>query len=278
MVTKTKMIPKNEDNLMINTRIMKITGLYYLLDSRSPKIFGHNVFKCMSIVQMSIMSATLVAGIVNIIKFFLDDINSIMLFLMLMTSGTLSVVKLYSTVVNSDTIWNCIQMTSVDDLSYKYHNRRILKDGQLKSKSYNILIMFMWLNLTIFWGISPLFITNAFLEIKIKNKIGRYRFNILNVIFPDSDQFFNDNFIIYYCIEFIVLIQWGHSAMNFDILLLSTNITFKYQLKTIANSFSTFNITHNDVKNDCTKIVKHQKESELMFNFKSIIYDQQSVI
>ncbi|XP_026817969.1 uncharacterized protein LOC113556906 [Rhopalosiphum maidis] len=270
------MASKNEDNLMINTRLMKLTGLYHLLDSRSPKIFGHNMFKCLSVVQMSILVSAMIAFLLNIF-YFLNDINTIILYSMLFTSDLLSISKLCFTIVNSDTIWNCIQMTSIDDLSYKYHDRRILKDGQMKSKLYSILIMFMWMNLIISWAFAPLFVTSYFFKAEVENKIYNYRFNIMNFVFPVTDQFYNDNFMIYYCIEFIVLILWGHCTMNFDVLLMSTSITFKYQLKTIANSFSTFRITRNDVKNNGTKIVKHHKESELMFDFKSIIYDQQRI-
>jgi hypothetical protein len=241
------MASENENNLMINTRLMKTTGLYHLLDSRSSKIFGHNVFKCLSIVQMSILVSVMIEFLLNI-YYFLDDINTVMQYSILFTSDMLSISKLYYTIVKSDTIWNCIQMTSIDDLSYKYHDRRLLKDGQIKSKSYSILIMFMWMNLTISWALSPLLITNYFFKVEVENKIYNYRFNILNFIFPVTDQFYNDNFMIYYCIEFIVMILWGHCTLNFDILLMSMSITFKYQLKTIANSFSKFNITRNDVK------------------------------
>jgi len=228
---------------MINTGLMKITGLYHLLDSRSPKIFGHNVFKYMSLVQLSTMLIVMVMFLANL-YYFSDDINAVMQYSILFTSDVLSSFKLYVTIVNSDTIWNCIQMTSIDKLSYKYHNRHILKNGQLKSKSYSILIMFMWMNLIISWSLAPLFVTNYFLEAQVENKIYRYRFNILGFVFPVTDQFYNDNFMIYYYIEFTCLIIWCHCTMNFDVIFLSMNITFKYQLKTIANSFSTFNITH----------------------------------
>jgi len=104
--------------------------------------------------------------------------------------------------------------------------------------------MFMWMNLIISWALAPLFVTNYFLELEVENEIYRYRFNIMNFVFPVTDQFYNDNFMIYYYIEFACLILWCHCTMNFDILLLSMNVTFKYQLKTLANSFSTFNIKH----------------------------------
>ncbi|XP_050057584.1 odorant receptor 46a-like [Aphis gossypii] len=277
MATTTKMVYNNEDNLMINTGLMKITGLYHVLDSRSLKIFGHNVFKCLSVVQMSSLILLTVIFLSNI-YYFLDDINAVMHYSTLLTSDMISIFKLYVTIVNSDTIWNCIQMTSIDDLSYKYHDRRILINGQSKSKSYSILIMFMWMNLIISWSLAPLFVTNFFLELEVENEIYRYRLSIMNFVFPVTDQFYNENYVIYYCIEFTGLILWCHCTMNFDILLLSMNITFKYQLKTIANSFSTFNIK-NYVENNLTKNVEHHKKSELlMFDFKSIIYDQQRVI
>jgi len=233
---------------MINMRLIKKTGLYQLLDSLSPQVFGHNVFKCMSIIQISILFLTAVIFTLNL-YYFLVDINAVMMNLTLLTSDVLSILKLYYILQNSETIWNCIQLTSIDDLSYKYHDRRILEEGRWKSKSYSILMMFMWLNLVLFWAMAPLCVTNYFLNAKHKNEIYRYRFNILNLTFPATDQFYNDNFMIYYSIEFIVMTLWGHCTMNFDVLMLSMNITFKYQLRTIANSFSTFNFTrYNDFK------------------------------
>lgn len=236
------MTSNNADNLMINTRLMKKTGFYQLLNSYSPKVFGHNVFKCLSVVQMSILSSSVVVFILNI-YYFSNDINTAMGYSLLLTSDVLSIFKLYSIIKYSDTIWNCIQSTSINDFSYKYHERRILEEGRSKSKSYSILIMFMWACLVIFWTLAPLFATNYFLKAELENKIYSYRFNIMNFVYPVTDQFYNDHFIIYYYIEFIVLALWGHCTMNFDVLLLSMNITFKYQLKTIANSFSTFNTT-----------------------------------
>ncbi|XP_029346182.1 uncharacterized protein LOC115034222 [Acyrthosiphon pisum] len=278
MATGIKTVSKNEDNFMINMRLMKKTGFYQLLDSRSLKVFGHNVFKCMSVVQMSILSSVAFIFVANI-YYFSDDINTVMMYSMLITSDVLSILKLYYILQNSDTIWNCIQMTSIDDLSYKYHDRRILEEGRSKSTSYSILIMFMWLNLIVSWSLGPLFVTNYFLIVEQNDEIYRYRFNIMNFAFPATDRFYNDNFMIYYGIEFITLVLWCHCTMNFDVLLLSMNITFKYQLKTISNSFSAFNFTrYNDFKNNRTKNVKHHKESESMFDFKSLIYDQQRVI
>lgn len=247
MVTRTNIEPKNEDDCMINLRLMKKTGFYQILDPRSQKVFGHNVFQCVSVVQMTILLSAAVIFILNI-YYFLDDINIVMMYLHVVTSDVLSVLKLYCILQNADTIWNCVMQTSVDDLSYGYHDRRTLEDGRLKSKSYSILIIFMWINLVIFWGMAPLFVTNYFLNVEDNDRIYRYRFNVLNFSFPATDQFYNDNFMIYYSMEFVTLALWGHSTMNFDVLLLSMIITFKYQLKTIANSFSAFDFTHDDFK------------------------------
>jgi len=257
MVTRTiNIVSKNEDDFMINMRLMKKTGFYQILDSRSQKVFGHNVFKCMSIVQISILLSAAVIFILNI-YYFLDDINIVMMYLHVVTSDVLSVSKLYCILQNADTIWNCIQQTSIDNLSYKYHDKRILEGGRLRSKSYSILIIFMWINLVIFWGMAPLFVTNYFLNVENNNQIYRYRFNVLNFAFPVTDRFYNDNFMIYYCMEFLTLALWGHSTMNFDVLLLSMIITFKYQLKTIANSFSTFNVTRDDFKSKLYNMCLH---------------------
>jgi len=242
---------------MINMRLMKKTGFYQLLDSRSPKAFGHNVFKCTSAAQMSILLSAAVIFVVNM-YYFSDDINTVMMYSMLITSDGLSILKLYYMLQSSDTIWNCIQTTSIDDLTYKYHDRRILEEGRSKCTSYSILIMFMWLNLVVSWSLAPLFVTNYFLTAEHKNETYRYRFNIINFAFPATDRFYNDNFTTYYWIEFITLVLWCHCTMNFDVLLLSMNTTFKYQLKTIANSYSAFDFKrHNDFKSEYTYAIQY---------------------
>jgi len=74
----------------------------------------------------------------------------------------------------------------------------------------------------------------------------QYRYNMLNLIFPVSDQFYNNNFIVFYLLESIALIAYGFSMMIFDNLAVSLCITITYQLKSIALSYSTLGYNHID--------------------------------
>jgi len=255
MFTETNMESKNEDNLMVNTRLMKITGLYQLFDSRSYKVFGYNIYKCLSTVQMTLLILAIILFFINI-YYFSGDLNIVMGHIIFLICTLFSFFPLFNMTKNSNTIWNSIHQTSIDDLSYKYHDTRILEDGRSKSKSYVTFLIIMWVNIIIFWISSPLFVTTFFLIVEIEDKIYAYRYNTLNFVYPFTDKFYNDHFMVFCGLECIPPIIWAHSIMNYDILLISMNITIEYQLKTIANSFSTFNETSNDITSKLYKIIR----------------------
>jgi len=51
------MVLKNEVKLMANTKLLKTIGLYQILNSSSPKVFGYNIFKCLAIIEAFIAVA-----------------------------------------------------------------------------------------------------------------------------------------------------------------------------------------------------------------------------
>ncbi|XP_025205093.1 uncharacterized protein LOC112601603 [Melanaphis sacchari] len=99
------------------------------------------------------------------------------------------------------------------------------------------------------WIFSPIITKDNYLYIKSKNSTYiQYRYNILNLIFPVSTQFYNDNFNVFYLIEVITLSVYGYSMIIFDFLFISYCITIAFQLKTIASSYSSlgYNLTNNN--------------------------------
>jgi len=54
----------------------------------------------------------------------------------------------------------------------------------------------------IFWIFTPLVVKNYYSIVEVENKINHYRLNILmNLIYPVTEKFYNDNFIMFYDIE-----------------------------------------------------------------------------
>lgn len=226
---------------MIDPQVMKSIGLYQILNPHTQKLFGFSIFKYLIITYLIIYIILLVVYVLNM-YYFLDDINELQKYILLISSGTASLFKLFSIIRNSNTLWKCIQLTSVDYLSYKYHNRQILEYSRTLTKCLTSHFAFWWFISVIVWNTAPLFIKDYYIRVKVDNEIHLYRYNVLNLVFPVPSDFYNGHFIKYYIIESTITMILGHSILIYDVLTISICITLKYQLKTIAHSYHTFGI------------------------------------
>lgn len=246
---------KNEVQLMINTKLMKMTGLYQLLNPQGFKVFGFNIFKGAAIVYMIGLIITTIVLILNT-YYFSNDVNEVIKYLMYLASAVMAFIKLYYLMKHSDTIWRCMRLTSMDSLSYEYHQKQILEVGRSRSKLLTSVFTSLWLFVTACCVYSPFVSKNYYVYLKVGNEIKNYRYNVLNLVYPVTDKFYNDNFMYYYYTEMIPTMFWGHSTLLFNLLMISMCFTFSYQLKTINNSFSKLDIA-----------AKTQPTSKFTFDF-----------
>lgn len=232
---------KDEEQLMINTKLMKMTGLYQLLNPRNSIAYGFNIFKGTAIIYMIILILTSIVLILNT-YYFSNDVNEVIKYLMYLVSSVMASIKLYYLMKHSDTIWRCIHLTSIDSLSYECHRKQILEVGRSRSKLLTSIFTSLWLIVTACCVCSPFVSQNYYVSLEVRNEIKNYRYNVLNLVFPVTDKFYNDNFMYYYYTEMLPTIFWGHSTLIFNLLIISMCFTFSYQLKTINNSFSKLDI------------------------------------
>ncbi|CAI6344614.1 unnamed protein product [Macrosiphum euphorbiae] len=270
------MVFKNEPKLMENIQLLKTIGLYQILDSHSTKLFGYNVFKCVAVIEVFILTVTISASVLNMF-YFLSEINEATRYFTLCLIASVPIFKLRYIIGYSDTIWNCLHITSVEYLSYEYHSRYIIEVGRKKLKQFLIIFLVLWIAVFIAWILTPFIVQNSYLRVEAENVIYHYRTNILNFVYPATDKLYNGNFIMFYNIELTVTIVWAHSTIIFDILLISMCITIECYLKTIANTFSKLGCVENHFMNNRMPTVRLD-ETKIINDFKIIIQDQQKVI
>lgn len=235
----------HDNNLMVDIKLLKITGLYQILSSNTVKLFGYNIFRFMTAIQIMIYLITVFVGILNV-YYCTNDMFGMANNVMLIAAYLLASVKLYNIIKNADRLWNCVQSTSVIYLSYEYHDRRTLEIGRAKSKLFTMFFISLWLTVVIGWLFSPFLNKNHKMEEVFNNGTDYYRNNVLNLVYPVTDQFYNDNYVIFYILESTLAIFWVHSTLIFDVLTISMCVTLSYQLKTIASSYSSFGVKHNN--------------------------------
>lgn len=224
---------------------MAFTGIYRLSNtSTSRKVFGYNVYKCITVIQIVFLCVSLICFLLNA-YYCLDNINDMIRYIVMSVGVVVASLKFYCILQNADRLYSCIQLMSIINFSYKYHAKRILEMGRRKSKSLSIVFVTLWICILVAWAMEPLVVRNIFININTENnETYHYRYNVVNLVFPVTDTFYNRYFYIYYILECMIIININNSLTVFDFLIISLCITLRYQLKTIVNSFSTFSVTH----------------------------------
>lgn len=244
--TTLTMVLKNEDKLMANTTFLKAIGFYQLFNPRTPKLFGYNIFKCIAAIQIFIFTMTLFGFIVSIYCCLSDIIEGMRCFWFCVI-GMVTIYKHSYIIGHSEIIWNCIQSTSMENLSYKYYSRRIHENGRKKLQWVLTFFIVLWIVNVIFWISTPFVVKNSYTIVNGRNKILHYHLNIINIIYPVTDKFYNDNFTMFYIIECTITFLWAHVTLIFDVFIIVICIATAYQLKAIKHSFNTL----GNVENRC---------------------------
>lgn len=234
---------KEENDFMISTKIMKIIGFYQIRSINKPKVLKVNFFILLIILNLLIMIIVIILAIINLF-YTMNNINNANIYLLIFVSSVLGTCKISCMLTNVDKIWNCIKLTSINNLSYKYHSYQILHIGRDRSKSISKFFIVFWYISMMTWWISPFIVKNQFMHVVTNNHVYYYRCCIMNFVFPVTDKFYNDNFVYYFVFEVMVTIAWAYGSLLFDVILISMSISFAYQLKTIANSYRNITNAH----------------------------------
>lgn len=224
---------------MVDLQLMKITGVYRLLGMPSRKIFGYNNFQC---IKMIIIVFTVMFSIIMHANtyYFIEDKNEVLKYTMVYLFGLTSMLDFYTIIKSTNALWDCVQLTSIDCFSYMYHNKKILEIGKIRSKISATLNNLYWLMCVVFWSLTPLFLKDNFIRVIVKDKTYLYQYNIMNLVFPASTDFYNEHFIVFYIFEITLTSIWAYCTMIFEMLIISICITLLYQFRTIFNSYTTF--------------------------------------
>ncbi|CAI6347113.1 unnamed protein product [Macrosiphum euphorbiae] len=263
-----------DEHSIINLKFMKITGFYQLIrPSDGLKLFNVNIYMIAFIVHIFILILALIIGLYST-YFCINDVNQIFNYSIMNFSNTFAIFKCYFIIKNAKTIWNFTHMMSTNFISFKNHTKELYKIGRTKSSTLMIISIGLWSSTVLYWSLYAILNSNSYLKIETEGGIFSYRSNTIGLIYPVTDTFFNKYFYVFFIIETIFLMFWAEIMWVFDILIISVCICIEYQLKTIADSYSSLGLNHNESTGNkqCTKSV------EAILGLKLLIQDQQKIL
>jgi len=158
--------------------------------------------------------------------------------------------KYYFIIKNAKTIWNFAHMMSTNFLCYKDHTKEIYKVARTRCSTITLISLALWSSIVLYWSLSPILSNNSYLKVKFEDGVHNYRLNVLGLIYPVTDTFYNKYFHVFFIIETVLTILWGKMMWVFDILMITVCISIEYQLKTISESYSGLGLNHNELTSE----------------------------
>lgn len=227
----------DEQNYLISLKFMRVTGFYQLIDPQTPKRYGVNLYKVCAAMEIG-TSVVLMPLLFSSSYFYRRDTNELMSHFMLVLAIFFSTVKFSYVWKNARLVWDCLEMTSVGFLSSGLHDKRTLRGSRPRSVSTSSVFIVLWSFVVIAWSLSPFFFRDVYMAAEYNGRVRRLRYNSLNIVYPVTERFFNDNFAAFYLIEMVQVIIWGHATIAYDSFVVSVCIAIYAQLGTIAQSYS----------------------------------------
>ncbi|XP_050536782.1 uncharacterized protein LOC126902976 isoform X4 [Daktulosphaira vitifoliae] len=113
---------------VIHIKLMKVLGLYQLLDQKCSTLIGYNLLKCFTLLEIHLIVLLVIMSVWSLFWCY-TDLFAIVRFSMTLIGGLVAGVKLYTMIRTSNKIRKCLQYTSIDYLIFKDHDRDLLMEG-----------------------------------------------------------------------------------------------------------------------------------------------------
>ena len=225
---------------------MKLIGFHQLLNPNTTSILGFNIYKLGGYISVIYLMLNLIMCNMSI-YYSRYDFFSAARYILFMFALFFTMIKMWFIIIKCDVLWEFLSFTSLDFLSYSGHKKYFLVNARKISIKISYIFTMFWVAFVVLVVVSPIIMKNNYLNIKTKDrKHNLYRYNELNLLFPVSTEFYNENFNVFYLFEIIAVMSYGYSMIIFDILIVSFCITTAFQLRTIASSYNTLGYNHTN--------------------------------
>jgi len=228
----------NREKTSCNIRLLKIMGLYQILDPKSDKLFGYNIYHIAVILAISYVCPFSVMLFVDGIYFW--NYYKVESIIHLSIAGYILFLcyKMMKIIRHSDKLWECLSITRFDLLSCSDQYNKPMEVCRKRS----ILYMYTHAVFSYFpvfcWVICPLIFNNIFYTISdIKGSTNNYHMNVINVYVFISDETYNEFFGVFYVIEIIFTILTVMFLNIFNIHFITMCMAISGQLQTICSAF-----------------------------------------
>lgn len=194
-------------------RLPKLLGLYKILNPNTIRILGYNLYHITIILAGSLMCVIILLLFPFLSHYMNKDVTSIAFFLGCVYNYLMSFFKIIIVVHYSDDIWKCLDIISLNLLSYTQYNKKIFEMWRERSVQVSYVYVFMAFFMLSSWCISPQFnsaVDTTSNDTFTHSKI--YRMELFNVNLTIPDKSYN----VLHFAEIIVFVCYLYFSIIFD--------------------------------------------------------------
>nr|UMT69233.1 odorant receptor 42 [Myzus persicae] len=230
---------KDEDCIM-SSLMAKCTGLHYVIDPKSPKLGGHNVFH-LTIMAMIAFTVACVSLCPFGLYHWANDMTQCLIQLMIIGNFSFGCFKAYMIVRHSDDIRRSLDVTRFDFVSSAIadpDSARFFR--RCRNVSATFTGWFAAINhfVLMLWTLLPFVIDSN--KVEVKNRDGSfsyYHFNPYNLYFLVSSETYNEWHLVFHLIEWMFGLIFILVMILFDTWMVTLCIAITCQMKGIADAY-----------------------------------------
>lgn len=230
------------EEVIINLKLMKTCGFYYMFCPNAPTIFNWNVYRLLFFVIIVMVQCIVIFGILGLIQMIKTfNISGTFLYTYICIHNYQSLLKMSIFLYNANRIWKLLDVTRLNFFTSKRcrDNIQVLyKCRENTIKVTNLyFIYFIVLNIQSF--IYPL-VTNMFTTTENASQRAQ---NIVN-LFQFPIDIHNQYYIIFYLMESIITIFVSYALFNIDMFLLSLCSIISAEYDVLTRAFANIGYEH----------------------------------
>ncbi|XP_060860110.1 odorant receptor 46a-like [Metopolophium dirhodum] len=262
---------QNEKNHIFNIKFTKLIGLYQMVDPKSIKLRGGNIYH---VVMWCVMLYVFIVSMILVLSglyYWTVNIPISMDYIWKSVTTFYITYKTWLIMRHSNDIWNCLSITRYDFTSFSNRNKHVLDHWRERLTWFMTMYTIMYFTAVVSSSVTTLAFSGVKLPVKNhEGSVGYYRLNILNFYLIASDDTYNSHYNKFYFFETLSLIVMTMVFLVFDMLLVTLCFGMCCQMEMISSAFES--VGHKSLRDQHSSIDSTDENENKSSNDHDLIY------
>ncbi|VVC32469.1 Hypothetical protein CINCED_3A023307 [Cinara cedri] len=253
----------DERNTMLNVKLSKTIGLYQILDPKSPRTFGYNVYHVIATVLLAYEMVVLSLSLTGI-YYWISNLSYMAPQIGYSTNVLCTCYKIWLLIQHPGRLRSCIEVACIDFMATGRFGAALFRRTRAKTIRVTRAYVMMGFLILSMYIVTPLVFNDNYLLLKGPDGVRhQYHLSVFNVFFPVTSAAYNRFFMLFHVFEIVFGYVWVVYSHVFDLFVVTMCYAISCQLNTIGVVFATLGQKMADYRGECkTTITRVHNDRE----------------